>query len=709
MSAGELVRLTIDGVSVEVPKGTGLVEAALAAGIEIPVFCYEPRLGAPIGACRMCLCQVEPGPPKPQAACTLTAQDGMVVRTALTSPLAADAQNATLEFILVNHPLDCPVCDKGGECPLQDLTFRYGPGNTRMTFPKRTFEKPIPVSPLIALDRERCILCYRCTRFSEGVAEDGQLVAVDRGAGSMIATFGDEPYRAPFSGNVIELCPVGALTSTKYRFEARPWEIQDVPTVCGLCPVGCNVSATTREGKVKRILSRNHAEVDNGWLCDKGRFAYSHLHAEDRLRDPLLRVRRRGFEEVSWERALDEAERLLREAKGRIATALSGSETVEQAYALGKLLRQGLDSHTALFAEELTDALDPFRMPLSAIRDADLVAVLGDAPIVERAPIVDLWIKEARRRGARVLYELDEEAVRSAKNAILVWCGPGGHGGGTVAAHAQRLGASGGFYIPETANGRGVCDAWACAADAEPSNPDPVGLLIVSGDEAAANPGVRALAEKAERVLVISMFHGLAAGWADLVLPGTSYLERDGTYVNLEGRVQRLRRTVIPPAPDELAWISKLAERFDVEISPYPSLVFEEVSAIAFGGIPYGEIGERAPLPPAAGADAPIDAPTDSVETPAGGLTLVRYRPLFSGPAVERVAELDFQRPRPEAELSQNDARRLGIRNGDEITVRSNGTSVQLRARLTSELRPGIVRVPEDYAGELQAQVEVSK
>ena len=324
MSAAETVRLTIDGVQVEVPKGTGLVEAALAAGIEIPVFCYEPRLGPPVGACRMCLCQVEPGPPKPQAACTLTAQDGMVVRTALTSQVAAEAQNATLEFILVNHPLDCPVCDKGGECPLQDLTFRYGPGNTRMTFPKRTFEKPIPVSPLIALDRERCILCYRCTRFSEGVAEDGQLVAVNRGAGSMIATFGDEPYRAPFSGNVIELCPVGALTSTTYRFEARPWEIQDVPTVCGMCPVGCNVNATTREGKVKRILSRNHPEVDDGWLCDKGRFAYAHLHAEDRVRDPILRVRRRGFEEVSWERALDEAERLLREADGRIVTALSG-------------------------------------------------------------------------------------------------------------------------------------------------------------------------------------------------------------------------------------------------------------------------------------------------------------------------------------------------------------------------------------------------
>ena len=182
MSAPELVTVTIDDVEVQVPKGTGLVETALSAGIEIPVFCYEPRLGPPVGACRMCLCEVQPGPPKPQAACTLTAADGMVVRTAATSELARDAQDATLEFILVNHPLDCPVCDKGGECPLQDLTFRYGPGNTRMTFPKRTFEKPIPISPLIALDRERCILCYRCTRFSEGVSEDGRLIARNRGA-----------------------------------------------------------------------------------------------------------------------------------------------------------------------------------------------------------------------------------------------------------------------------------------------------------------------------------------------------------------------------------------------------------------------------------------------------------------------------------------------------------------------------------------------
>jgi NADH-quinone oxidoreductase subunit G len=631
----------------------------------------------------------------------------MTVKTALTSTVAQHAQNATLEFILVNHPLDCPVCDKGGECPLQDLTFRYGPGNTRMTFPKRTFDKPIPISPLIALDRERCILCYRCTRFSEQVAEDNQLVAVNRGAQSMIATFGDEPYRAPFSGNVIELCPVGALTSTQYRFHGRPWEIQNVPTVCGLCPVGCNVEATTREGKVKRIISRNHPEVDLGWLCDKGRFAYSHLHAPDRLADPLLRVRRRGLEEVSWERALDEAERLLREAHGRIVTALSGSETVEQAYALAKLLRRGLDSHTAVLPEEISDALDGVRLPLSALGDADVIAVLGDAPVVDRAPIVELWLKHARRNGARVLYELDEDAISGAQNAILIWSGPGGQGGARVAALAQRLGA-GAFHLPETANGRGVCDAWSAASDAESENPDPIGLLVVSGDEAASNPDVRALAEKAERVIAISMFHGLASGWADLILPGTSYLERDGSYVNLEGRIQRLRRTTIPPAPDELAWIAKLAERFDVELSPYPSAVFAEVSEIAFGGIPFGAVGEYAALPPATGGPELDPEPPVDVVTPGSTLRLVRYRPLFSGPAVERVPELEFQRAPEEVELSEQDAAARGIRTGADVTVRSNGTSVTLRARVTDELRAGVVRIAEPYAGDLATAVEVS-
>jgi NADH-quinone oxidoreductase subunit G len=705
MSAPETVTLTIDGVSVEVPKGTGIVETALAAGIEIPVFCYEPRLGPPVGACRMCLVEIE-GMPKLQAGCTLTAQDGMVVRTARTSEKAAEGEHATLEFILVNHPLDCPVCDKGGECPLQDLTFRYGPGSTRMTFEKRTFDKPIPISPTISLDRERCILCYRCTRFSEGVSEDNELVAVNRGAHSMIATFEDQPYRSIFSGNVTELCPVGALLPTVYRFEARPWEIQNVPTVCGMCPVGCNVHATVREGKVKRVLSRNHPEVDQGWLCDKGRFAFGHLYAEDRIIDPLQRVPRRGLGPVSWDEAIDEAERLLRAADGRIVTALSGSETIEMAYSLGKLLRSGLGAHHAVLPEEVSDALDAYRAPLSSIAESDLVVVLGGVPVEERAPIVELWIKQAQRRGARVTHKLVDDDFRNANHPTLIWSGPGGRGGATVAALAERLGVETAFYLPVTPNGRGIADAWAAASDEEGPAPEPIGLLIVSGDEASSDPSVRALAEQAESVLAITMFHGLVAGWANLILPGTSYLERDGTYINLEGRLQRLRRASIPPAPDELAWLSKLAERFGVEVSPYASAVFAEVSELAFANLPFGEVGERAPLRGYTEADEHVEAPPlpepEEPQTDEGGLRLVCYRPLVSGPAVDRVPQLHFQRPDAEVGISRDDARAHGIVDGAEVTVSSNGTSVKLLARLRSDLQPGILLVPEQHAGALR-------
>ncbi len=735
----ELLKVTVDGREVEVPRGTGLVETADAAGIEIPVFCYEPRLGPPVGACRMCLVEIE-GLPKLQAACTLTAQDGMVIKTAATSAKAAEGQNATLEFILVNHPLDCPVCDKGGECPLQDLTFRYGPGATRMTFPKVTFDKPIPISPLIALDRERCILCYRCTRFSQDVAEDGQLVARNRGNHSMITTFGEDPYRAPFSGNVVELCPVGALTSTQYRFEARPWEIQQIPTVCGLCPVGCNTSVTTRDGKAKRVLSRNHPEIDGGWLCDKGRYTLPHLAATDRIREPLRRLQRVGLEPISWDDALDEAEKLLRGAEGRIVTALSGSETIEQAYALGRLLRGGLGAHSAVLPESTSSALDAFRLPLSGIAAAEIVVVVGDDEVVDRAPIVDLWLRKAQRNGTEVisygpsseagsamaaLHDLTEpdsalgKRLRASDRAILIWCGPGGGGGARVAEAAHSLSfddkpGCGAFHLPATPNGRGVAIAWAAAADEDETDPEPIGLLVVVGDDAAASPSVRALAERAEAVIAVTMFQGLAGGWADLVLPATAALERDGTLLNIEGRLQRLRRAVVPPVPDELAWIAKLAGRFDVDLSPHSSVLFEEISARCFDG---ATAADHATLPARTPYEAP--APAQAVATavpprPAedhflGQLRLVRYRPLFSGPQVERVAELQFQRPGAELELATADAEKRQIAAGDTVLVRSNGTSVELRARINRKLAAGVVRVPDEHAADLHPTVEVVK
>src|SRR5581483_11004558 len=440
------------------------------------------------------------------------------------------------------------------------------------------------------------------------------------------------PYTGPFTGNVTELCPVGALLPTQYRFEGRPWEIQNVPTVCGMCSVGCNVNATVREGKVKRILSRNHHEVDEGWICDKGRFGFTHLRAGDRIVDPIKRVRAHGFEPVSWDDAVNEAERLLRAAKGRVVVALSGSETVEQAYALAKLVRVGLDSHEAMLPEEVSPALDAYRAPLSSIADADVIAVLGDVPLQQSAPIVDLWVRAGRRKGARVITELDEDAIGNAERPTLIWSGPGGRGGATVAAHAERLGVASAFYVPTTPNARGVADAWAACCDDEPADLESVGLLLVSGDEAANAPNVRALAEKADSVIAVSMFHSLVAGWADLVLPGTSYLERDGTYVNLEGRLQRLRRAAVPPAPDELAWLSQLAARFGIELAPYASSVFAELSKKIYGGLSFGEVGERAPLRSYTEASAHVEAPPIPEPAAAGsGLRLVSYKPLFSG------------------------------------------------------------------------------
>jgi NADH-quinone oxidoreductase subunit G len=726
MSTPELVTITVDDHSIEVPKGTGMIEAALAAGIEIPVFCYEPRLGPPVGACRMCLCEIE-GMPKLQAACTMTAQDGLVVRTAQTSAKAAEGQEAVLEFILLNHPLDCPDCDKGGECPLQDLTFRYGPGNTRMLFQKRTFDKPIPVSPLIALDRERCILCYRCTRFSEDVAEDAQLVALDRGAKSIIATFEDEPYRAHFSGNVLELCPVGALTSTTYRFRARPWEIQNVPTVCGLCPVGCNIWATTREGKVARVLSRNHPEVDDGWLCDKGRFAYDHLRAADRIREPLRRVRRRGFEKVGWDETLDEAEKGLSGAVGSVAVAFSGGETVEQAAALARLVRLGLGSDLALVPDDVHPALDAYRAPLSAIRDADLCLVLGDEPVVERAPVVDLWLRSARRQGVDVVTlnaagtvrvapgsaasicaslrggkppkELRETArkLKRAERIAIVWSEDDASGGGHVGSLADSLAGRASVYmLPRTPNGRGVASAWRSTGDGRGDSPradQELGALIVSGDEATYDPRVRELAHRAGFVLTTAMFQSELTGWSHLVLPGTSYLEREGTIVNLEGRPQRLRRAVIPGFPDELEWLAALGERFGVSIAPWPSESLPD---------------PQAALPPRATAGVVVAPAAPSQERSTdGGMQLVRYRSLFSGGAVERVPQLQFQRPLAEVELARADADERGIANGDAVTVRSNGTSRVLTARVNRRLRQGVARIAHEHAEGLEDSVEV--
>ena len=365
----------------------------------------------------------------------------------------------------------------------------------------------------------------------------------------------------------------------------------------------------------------------------------------------------------------------------------------------------------------MSGALDAYRLPLSAIADAQVVAVLGDVPLSETAPIVDLWVRKARRNGARIV--TSEKEAKDADRIVLIWSGPGGRAGVRVAQLAERLGLAGkegcgAFFVPATPNGRGVADAWASASDSEPGgsapgDPESIGLLIVSGDEAAGDPNVRGLAEHAEAVIAVSMFHGLAVGWADLVLPGTSYLEREGTYVNIEGRLQRLRRTAAPPGPDELEWIAQLATRFGVALSPHAPAVFAEVSDRCYGGLSYSEVGERAALRAYEGAPAHVEeAALPEPHAKGEGLRLICYKPLFSGPAVERVVELQFQRPQAEIELARPDAERRNIKTGDEVLVTGGGASVTLRARVNKSLHAGVVRVAREHAGDVLGTVEVT-
>ncbi len=396
-----MVTLTIDGREVSAPENVMLVDGAKYGDVEIPVFCYEPKLGQPVGACRMCLVEVE-GIPKLQTGCSTPVKDGMVVHT--QTQRVKDAQEAVVEFLLINHPLDCPVCDKGGECPLQDISFGWGGGRSRFVEPKRHFEKPLALSPLIAIDRERCILCYRCVRFSQEVSEDYQLVLAARTADTYVATFDGHPYVAPFSGNIIELCPVGALTSRPYRFRARPWDIEGSGSVCTLCPSQCNVELTVRDERVLRVISRVHEEVDDGWLCDKGRFAYQAIHVDERITQPLVREggTLRG---VSWERALDEAARGLSRA-GSASAALAGGETTnEEGFLLQRLTREAVGSahmdsraggslpvelHAALGAPVL-------QATVPDLQYAHAILVLDTEP-VDDMPIVDLRIRKGVRR-----------------------------------------------------------------------------------------------------------------------------------------------------------------------------------------------------------------------------------------------------------------------------------------------------------------------
>jgi NADH-quinone oxidoreductase subunit G len=508
------ITFTIDGREVQAPENAMLVDAAKHGDVEIPVFCYEPKLGQPVGACRMCLVEIE-GIPKLQTGCSTPVKDGMVVYT--ESERVKTAQQSVVEFLLINHPLDCPVCDKGGECPLQDITFGWGGGISRFTEPKRHFVKPLELSPLIAIDRERCILCYRCVRFSQEVAEDYQLVLLERGAHSYVSTFDGHPYVAPFSGNIIELCPVGALTSRPYRFRARPWDIEGAGSVCTLCPAQCNVTVTVRDERALRILQRDNVEVDDGWLCDKGRFGYQSFHVDERITEPLLRD---GGElrPVSWERALTEAAAGLRRAGEQTAAIAGAQATNEEGLLLSRLLRDGLGSpdvdsrRASTLPLELYRALDDpsTQAKLSDLEFADAVLVLAADPVND-APIMDLRLRKGiRRHGLKLAVASPKPSSLDPNAAAAVGPAPAAGAPLVVALSAALRGAEDAesLALEAGAEPNAVRELAALLRtprgedardEGEHSSPE---VVILWGERLAAGPngeaGIRALLEIAD-------------------------------------------------------------------------------------------------------------------------------------------------------------------------------------------------------------------
>lgn len=426
--ASNLVTITIDGQVTQVPKGMILVDAAKTIGVDIPIFCYHSKM-RPVGACRMCMVQIAPAN-RLTTACTTPVADGMVVTT--NSDLVRQGRTSVLEFLLLNHPLDCPVCDKGGECPLQDNTFAYGPSVSRYIDQKQRYEKPIDLSPLIKLDRERCILCYRCTRFATEIAGDESLTVLDRGTHSEIGLAEGRSFDSPFSGNTIELCPVGALTSSLYRFRARPWDINSTASVCPHCSVGCNITVQTRKtaDQVVRLLARENTPVDDGWLCDYGRFNYDYINAEDRLKQPMVRYHGELMA-VDWETALDAAAEQLsevvrRQGPGALGGIASPQLTNEELYLFQKLMRGTLGTGNVDYRVDGAGYVAPFQYDAStgsiaALERAGAILLVG-ASLIEEAPVLDLRVKKAVGRGVPLIV-IHSEPVSLTRQARL-WVQP---------------------------------------------------------------------------------------------------------------------------------------------------------------------------------------------------------------------------------------------------------------------------------------------
>jgi NADH-quinone oxidoreductase subunit G len=647
------VKVTIDGFEITVPKGTLIIRAAEQLGIQIPRFCDHPLL-APIGACRQCLVQVE-GQPKPPASCTTTVTDGMVVRTQLTSPVAEKAQRGMMELLLVNHPLDCPMCDKGGECPLQNQAMSTGQGETRFFGAKRTFPKPIALSANVLLDRERCIQCARCTRFADEIAGDPLIELLDRGPQEQVGVAEGVPFDSYFAGNTVQICPVGALTGASYRFRARPFDLVSTPSVCEHCAAGCRQRTDHRRGVVTRRLAGNEPAVNEEWNCDKGRWAFTYATQPDRLVSPLVRDERGVLQPASWPEALAVAARGLLAARGRAGVLPGGRLTLEDAYAYAKFARVALATNDIDMrarphsAEELQFLADHVagrvNLTYAELEQAPAVLLAGFEP-EDECPIVFLRLRKAVRHRGMAVYSLAALAslgltklsgtllptVPGAEAAALTALADTEPGAADVAAALRKPGAvilvgerlaevPGALsaavrlaertgarlaWIPRRAGERGAIEAgalpnllpgarrlgtaeaggeiaraWGVAS--VPSYPglstteilaaagrgDIQALLIAGVDPRDLPDPAAALAaiETAGFVVSLELRVSAVTDRADVVFPVAAVAEKQGTFVNWEGRPGSFTAALpVPSLRTDLEVLAALADEMDVHL-----------------------------------------------------------------------------------------------------------------------------------------------
>jgi NADH-quinone oxidoreductase subunit G len=750
----ERVKITIDGREVEVNAGELLIEAAQDNGTYIPRFCWHERM-KPVGMCRMCLVEVEgPRGTMLTTSCTMPVNDGMVVHT--QSETVKKAQEGVLEFLLINHPLDCPVCDRGGECPLQDQTMSYGPGESRFVEEKRHYEKPIPISDLVLLDRERCILCARCVRFADEISGDPLIEFIDRGNHTQVNTFPGDPFASYFSGNTVQICPVGALTATPYRFRARPWDLEAVESTCSGCSVGCRVSLQASQNEVLRLNGVDVEPTNHGWLCDKGRFGFQHLKAPGRLDTPLVRNADGDLVEASWTEALDAAAAGLQEvvdADGADAIAgLGGARsTNEEAFAFQRLLRDTIG--TPNLDARMGDALDtsllaaaPNRGLIGDLETAKSILVWGP-DLKEELPVLYLRVRRAvmdlgaklvvvhprangldsiatetiRYRpgaGAAVLKDLAKSEVLT-EGPVVAIVGRTGLAesadlAGAVAEFAAGLPDASVLPVSRRPNLYGAIDM-GVAPDLGPGRTpvtagldadaivDGLGstvkaLVLLGADPIGDHPA--APTGSADFTVSIDMFLTDSNRDADVVFPAAGFSEVEGTMTNLEGRVQKVNRLVPPPGQARPATeiLADLASRLgDVWEGSSPQAVAAGFADLA----PYAEVtwdaldwGAGRDGIVARGGDAAFTAPKAKAEK-ADGMALHLARVLYDGgTAVTMGPSLAKLAPEAAAHLNPEDAAGLGIEDGSTVKLTGSAGEATLEARLDDSLAPGTVYLP---------------